>query len=95
MQASGPVCLRLVPLSPSEVVSLGHATVQRVHVNSAGRGPGQAGVGTSAVAAVRDAKAAFCAHPSAGIRPSRCHGDRASPWPRPGLLFPELHVGRL
>lgn len=59
----GPVCLRLVPLSPSVVVSLGHASVQRVHANSAGRGPGQAGVGTSAVAAVRDGKGSFLCSP--------------------------------
>lgn len=41
----------------------GHASVQRVHANSAGRGPGQAGVGTSAVAAVRDGKGSFLCSP--------------------------------
>ena len=63
MQALGSVCLRLVPLSPSLVVSLGHATVQRVHANPAGRGAGQAGVGTSAVAAVRGGKGSFLCSP--------------------------------
>lgn len=95
MQALGPVCLRLVPLSPSVVVSLATRVCRGYMRTLLGEGQGRQVWAHPRWPQSEMAKAAFCAHPSAGIRPSRCHGDRASPWPRSGLLLPELPVGRL